>query len=129
MAFNHFLSMSFTRERTSSTAYLSLDDSVIQCIRSRSSEFQGCVDLVASDAVAGGAAVHESLRLGSQSRREESDDEQGDHALGRPRCGVRQLRDMVPKVSVGWGVEDQRGCDLVDCEVQTELDRINFPSI
>lgn len=113
-------------ERTSSTAFLSSKDSVVHCVQSRASEFQGYVDL----------ALMEDLQvtryLEGQQYTDHYDWASNPAARNQTtnrdttffavldveclNCGTR-----FSKIPVNWAMEDQKWCRLVDCGVQKEL--------
>ncbi|KAK0368112.1 2og-fe oxygenase family [Colletotrichum limetticola] len=115
-----------TRERTSSTAYLSSDDAVVQCIRSRASEFQGYVDLDMMEDLQVTRYLegqqytnHYDWAANPAIRNQTTNRETTFFVVLDVECTSCGTR--FPKISVDWGVEDERWCDLVDCAVQEEL--------
>lgn len=114
------------QERTSSTAYLPSDDSVVQCIRSRASEFQGYVDLDMMEDLQVTRYLegqqytnHYDWAAEPAARNQTTNRETTFFAVLEVECASCGTR--FPKISVDWGAEDQRWCGLVDCAAQTEL--------
>ncbi|KXH53738.1 2OG-Fe(II)oxygenase [Colletotrichum salicis] len=114
------------QERTSSTAYLSSDDSIVQCIRSRASEFQGYVDLDMMEDLQVTRYLegqqytnHYDWAANPAARNQTTNRETTFFAVLDVDCASCGTR--FPKISVDWGVEDERWCNLVDCAAQTEL--------
>ncbi|KAK0378839.1 2OG-Fe(II)oxygenase [Colletotrichum limetticola] len=114
------------QERTSSTAYLSSDDFVVQCIRSRASEFQGYVDLDMMEDLQVTRYLegqqytnHYDWAANPAARNQTTNRETTFFAVLDVECASCGTR--FPKISVDWGVEDERWCNLVDCAAQTEL--------
>ncbi|TDZ21237.1 putative prolyl 4-hydroxylase 4 [Colletotrichum orbiculare MAFF 240422] len=113
-------------ERTSSTAYLPSDDPVVQCIRSRASEFQGYVDLHMMEDLQVTRYLegqqytnHYDWAANPATRNQTTNRETTFFAVLDVDCASCGTR--FPKISVDWAVEDERWCDLVDCAAQEEL--------
>ncbi|KAF7915706.1 uncharacterized protein EAE98_011049 [Botrytis deweyae] len=115
-----------THERTSSTAYLPSDDPVVQCIRSRASEFQGYVDLEMMESLQVTRYLegqqytnHYDWAINPAARNQTTNRETTFFAVLDVECSNCGTR--FPKISVDWSVEDQRWCNFVDCKATNEL--------
>ncbi|KAF7882882.1 hypothetical protein EAF00_011371 [Botryotinia globosa] len=115
-----------TYERTSSTAYLPSDDPIVQCIRSRASEFQGYVDLEMMESLQVTRYLegqqymnHYDWAINPAARNQTTNRETTFFAVLDVECSNCGTR--FPKISVDWRVEDQRWCSIVDCKATNEL--------
>ncbi|OLN97970.1 putative prolyl 4-hydroxylase 10-like protein 2 [Colletotrichum chlorophyti] len=107
------------QERTSSTAFLSSDDPIVQCIRSRASEFQGYVDLGMMEDLQVTRYLegqqytnHYDWAANPAARNQTTNRETTFFAVLDVECSNCGTR--FPKVSVDWSAEDQRWCGFVD---------------
>ncbi|ATZ47472.1 hypothetical protein BCIN_02g07480 [Botrytis cinerea B05.10] len=115
-----------THERTSSTAYLPSDDPVVQCIRSRASEYQGYVDLEMMESLQVTRYLegqqytnHYDWATDPAARNQTTNRETTFFAVLDVECSSCGTR--FPKISVDWAIEDQRWCNFVDCKAIHEL--------
>ncbi|POS69706.1 2OG-Fe(II)oxygenase, partial [Diaporthe helianthi] len=113
-------------QRTSSTAYLSSDDPVVQCIRSRASEFQGYVDLGMMEDLQVTRYLegqqytnHYDWAANPAMRNQTTNRETTFFAVLDVECSKCGTR--FPEISVDWRSEDQRWCEFVDCKAEKEL--------